>query len=34
MAELGNTPCHRRALYDLNKEYSADVPECGEFVPG
>ncbi|WP_416978715.1 GNAT family N-acetyltransferase [Streptomyces sp. T028] len=31
LAELGDTPRHRRALYDLNKECSADIPERGEF---
>ncbi|MFF7373304.1 GNAT family N-acetyltransferase [Streptomyces tricolor] len=31
LAELGDTPEHRRALYDLNKECSADIPERGEF---
>ncbi|MFF8617618.1 GNAT family N-acetyltransferase [Streptomyces sp. NPDC015350] len=29
--ELGDTPEHRRALYELNKECSADIPERGEF---
>ncbi|MFJ5720562.1 GNAT family N-acetyltransferase [Streptomyces sp. NPDC093149] len=31
MAELGDTPRHRRALYELNKECSADIPGRGEF---
>ncbi|MGW5970611.1 GNAT family N-acetyltransferase [Streptomyces sp. NPDC055186] len=31
LAELGDTPEHRRALYALNKECSADIPERGEF---
>ncbi|WP_406447451.1 GNAT family N-acetyltransferase [Streptomyces sp. NBC_00876] len=31
LAELGDTPERRRALYDLNKECSADIPERGEF---
>jgi GNAT superfamily N-acetyltransferase len=31
LAELGDTPGHRRALYELNKECSADIPERGEF---
>ncbi|MEU6672251.1 GNAT family N-acetyltransferase [Streptomyces sp. NPDC046727] len=31
LAELGDTPEHRRALYELNKECSADIPERGEF---
>ena len=31
LAELGDTPAHRRALYELNKECSADIPEGGEF---
>ncbi|MEU2611919.1 GNAT family N-acetyltransferase [Micromonospora sp. NPDC007271] len=31
MAELGDTPDHRRALYDLNKTCSADIPDRGEF---
>ncbi|MFC4121872.1 GNAT family N-acetyltransferase [Nonomuraea zeae] len=31
LAELGDTPEHRRALYDLNRTCSADIPERGEF---
>ncbi|MER6947661.1 GNAT family N-acetyltransferase [Nonomuraea sp. NPDC000554] len=31
MAELGDTAGHRRALYDLNKTCSADIPDRGEF---
>ncbi|MFD9502769.1 GNAT family N-acetyltransferase [Streptomyces sp. NPDC060035] len=31
LAELGDTPRHRRALYELNKECSADIPDRGEF---
>ena len=31
LAELGDTPARRRALYELNKECSADIPERGEF---
>jgi RimJ/RimL family protein N-acetyltransferase len=31
LAELGDTPDHRRRLYELNKECSADIPERGEF---
>jgi GNAT superfamily N-acetyltransferase len=31
MAELGDTQEHRRALYDLNRTCSADIPERGEF---
>lgn len=31
MAELGDTAAHRRALYELNKECSADIPDRGEF---
>ncbi|WP_238015844.1 GNAT family N-acetyltransferase [Dactylosporangium sp. AC04546] len=31
LAELGDTEAHRRALYELNKECSADIPERGEF---
>ncbi|MEU7061264.1 GNAT family N-acetyltransferase [Streptomyces sp. NPDC046197] len=31
LAELGDSPGHRRALYELNKECSADIPERGEF---
>jgi RimJ/RimL family protein N-acetyltransferase len=31
LAELGDTPAHRRALYELNKECSADIPGRGEF---
>ena len=31
LSELGDTPEHRRALYELNKECSADIPQRGEF---
>lgn len=31
MAELGDTAAHRRALYELNKTCSADIPQRGEF---
>lgn len=31
LAELGDAPRHQRALYDLNKECSADIPGRGEF---
>ncbi|SIR68242.1 GNAT family N-acetyltransferase [Micromonospora avicenniae] len=31
MAELGDTPQHRWALYELNKTCSADIPDRGEF---
>ena len=31
MADLGDTAEHRRALYDLNKACSADIPGRGEF---
>ncbi|MFF8645790.1 GNAT family N-acetyltransferase [Streptomyces sp. NPDC015345] len=31
MSELGDTPRHRWALYELNKECSADIPDRGEF---
>lgn len=31
MAELGDTPDNRRALYDLNKTCTADIPDRGEF---
>lgn len=31
MAELGDTAAHRRALYELNKTCSADVPDRGTF---
>jgi len=31
MANLGDTPECRRALYELNKTCSADIPERGEF---
>lgn len=31
MAELGDTPDHRRALYDLNKTCSEDIPDRGKF---
>lgn len=27
LSELGDTPDHRRALYELNKECSADIPQ-------
>ncbi|MEH1167992.1 GNAT family N-acetyltransferase [Micromonospora sp. CPCC 205539] len=30
-AEFGDTAGHRRALYDLNKTCSADIPERGDF---
>lgn len=33
LSELGDTPEHRRALYELNKECSADIPERGAFFP-
>ncbi|MFE9728815.1 hypothetical protein ACFYQ5_35920 [Streptomyces sp. NPDC005794] len=33
MAALGDTAEHRRALYELNKTCSADIPERGEFYP-
>ncbi|MFD5074040.1 GNAT family N-acetyltransferase [Streptomyces sp. NPDC058371] len=33
LADEGDTPEHRRALYELNKECSADIPERGEFYP-
>ncbi|MGW7318616.1 GNAT family N-acetyltransferase [Streptomyces sp. NPDC054865] len=29
--ELADTPAHRRALYELNRTCSADIPERGEF---
>ncbi|MCM2415922.1 MULTISPECIES: GNAT family N-acetyltransferase [unclassified Streptomyces] len=29
--DLGDTEVNRRALYELNKECSADIPERGEF---
>ncbi|GAA2260445.1 hypothetical protein GCM10010145_31810 [Streptomyces ruber] len=32
LSELGDTPEHRRALYELNKECSADIPERGAFL--
>jgi GNAT superfamily N-acetyltransferase len=31
MADLGDGPEHRRALYDLNKTCSADIPDRGQF---
>jgi hypothetical protein len=31
LAALGDTPDHRRMLYELNKECSADIPDRGEF---
>jgi RimJ/RimL family protein N-acetyltransferase len=31
LAELGDTPRHRRTLYELNKDCSADIPGRGEF---
>jgi hypothetical protein len=31
LAELGDTAGHRRSLYELNKECSADIPDRGEF---
>ncbi|XVV15237.1 hypothetical protein ACQP2X_13095 [Actinoplanes sp. CA-131856] len=31
MAELGDTADHRRALYELNKTCSADIPDRGTF---
>ncbi|MBT2447976.1 hypothetical protein J7F03_12980 [Streptomyces sp. ISL-43] len=31
LAELGDGPRERRALYELNKECSADIPERGAF---
>jgi GNAT superfamily N-acetyltransferase len=31
MAELGDTTEHRRALYDLNRTCSADIPDRGTF---
>ncbi|MFD5897432.1 GNAT family N-acetyltransferase [Streptomyces sp. NPDC060366] len=31
MAAVGDTAEHRRALYDLNKTCSADIPERGKF---
>ena len=31
MADLGDTAGCRRALYELNKTCSADIPERGEF---
>lgn len=31
MAALGDGPAGRRALYELNKECSADIPARGEF---
>ncbi|GAA3233523.1 GNAT family N-acetyltransferase [Dactylosporangium siamense] len=31
LAELGDTPPHLRALYELNKTCSADIPDRGSF---
>lgn len=31
LADLGDTDDHRLALYELNKECSADIPERGQF---
>jgi hypothetical protein len=31
LSELGDTPEHRRALYELDRECSADVPGSGAF---
>jgi RimJ/RimL family protein N-acetyltransferase len=31
MADLGDTPEHRRALYELNRACSADIPDRGPF---
>ena len=31
LADLGDTTVHRRALYELNKECSADIPGRGAF---
>ncbi|MEU4676991.1 GNAT family N-acetyltransferase [Micromonospora sp. NPDC023737] len=31
MAQLGDTPQRRRALYELNRTCSADIPDRGEF---
>ncbi|MDQ0956585.1 RimJ/RimL family protein N-acetyltransferase [Streptomyces sp. B4I13] len=31
LADLGDTLEHRRALYELNKECAADIPERGDF---
>lgn len=31
LARVGDTASHRRALYELNKTCSADIPERGEF---
>ncbi|MEY9926568.1 RimJ/RimL family protein N-acetyltransferase [Catenulispora sp. GP43] len=31
LADLGDTADHRRAVYELNKTCSADIPERGEF---
>ncbi|MFI7638940.1 GNAT family N-acetyltransferase [Nonomuraea sp. NPDC049400] len=31
MADLGDTEDHQRALYNLNKTCSADIPDRGEF---
>lgn len=33
MAELGDTPDHRRALYELNKTCSADIPDRSAAPP-
>jgi GNAT superfamily N-acetyltransferase len=30
-AELGDSPAHRRALYELNRVCSADIPDRGPF---
>lgn len=30
LAEVGDTIAHRRAVYELNKTCSADIPERGE----
>ena len=32
LSELGDTPRNRRALYELNKECSADIPERGPLL--
>jgi hypothetical protein len=31
LAELGNTPDHRRSLYELHKICAADIPDRGAF---
>jgi RimJ/RimL family protein N-acetyltransferase len=31
LADLGSTPQHRRALYELNRTCSADIPDRGPF---